>query len=101
MNVNNIEEYFQDHVWISNPPTKDTTIQSFVGNRWPTNYDMDTFFEIINRNYDNFIGFVYKQSNYIYSFASIEDTISKAKKNGIEKVFVALNVYRKTDGKCH
>ena len=63
INVYYIEEYFQDHVWISKPPTKDITIQSFVGNCWLTNYDIDTFFEIININCDNFIGFVYNQAS--------------------------------------
>ena len=93
------EEYFQDHVWISNPPTKDTTIQSFVRNRWLTNYDIDTFFLNFKKNY-NFIFFAYKRSKYIYSFAGLEDKISKANQNGIEKVFVALNAYRKVDGTC-
>ena len=36
----------------------------------------------------------------MYSLAGLEDKIGKAKKNGNEKVFVALNVYRKTDGTC-
>ena len=61
IDVNKIKEHLKDHVWNSkslvlNP--KDTAIQSFVGKCWLTNYDIDVFFEIINKNYDNFISFV-------------------------------------------
>ena len=81
--MNKIEEYLKDHVWISKSPVlnpKDATIQSFIGD-WLTNNDIDAFFEIINKNYDKFIGFVYKPSKHMYSFAGLEDKINKAKKN--------------------
>ncbi len=106
INIHKIEEYLTNNVWNSKQPlasdSKGATIQSFIGDRWLSNYDIDTFFEIVNKNYDDIIGFVYKPSQYIYSFAGANEKVNKAKLNGIpiKKVLVALNVYRTTDGTC-
>jgi len=46
------------------------------------------------KNYHYCIGFVYNPSEYMYSFAGLNDKISKAKVNKVpvNKIFEALNV---------
>ncbi len=59
-----------NNVWNSKQPlvsdSKGATIQIFIGDRWLSNYEIDAVFEIVNKNYDDIIGFVYKPSQYIY-----------------------------------
>lgn len=86
INIDKIEEYLTNNVWNSKQPlvsnSKGATIQSFIGDRWLSNYDIDAFFEIVNKNYDDILSFVYKPSQYIYSFAGVNEKVNKAKSNG-------------------
>ena len=64
--MNKIEEHLKDHVWNSKSPVlnpEDTAIQNFVGKRLLTNYDIDVLFEILYKNYDNFIGLFTNQAS--------------------------------------
>ena len=94
ISMSQINQHFEEKIWTPNPDKQHTSVQSLVGNRWLSNYDIDSIFEIINRKYDNIIGFVCKSSQFMYSFADLREKADKTikKKITITKILVALNI---------
>ena len=83
-----IKRYFEEHIWTSK---QHAPIQSLVGDRWLSNYDIDAIFDLINKKYDNTIAFVCKPSQFMYGLQEkIDETIKN--KTNITKIFIALNV---------
>ena len=58
INIKNIHQYFQSHVWSGNDSC--ASIRYLVGKRWLSDYEIDKVFNVVNEVYDNTIGFVCK-----------------------------------------
>ena len=91
LNLTEITQHFEESVWNS---STSKPIQNLVGDRWLTNFDIDAIFEIINKKYDNVIGFVCKPSEFVYSFAGLQEKVARTMKSetSVARIIVALNI---------
>ena len=106
IDLKEIEEYFKKYVWNLSMqlPIKCANLQNFVRIGWLSNHDIGAFYDIVNDNYNNVIGFVYKPAECIHSYHGLKDKVAEANKNKIqvEKIFITFNVVcPKKGGICH
>ena len=73
INIKNIHQYFQSHVWCGNDSC--ASIRNLVGKRWLSDYEIDKVFNIVNEVYDNTIGFVCKPTHILYSSSGLHEKI--------------------------
>ena len=59
INIKNIHQYFQSHVWCGNDSC--ASIRNLVGKRWLSDYEIDKMFNVVNEVYDNTIGLCVSQ----------------------------------------
>ena len=97
ISMTEIDKYFQK-MWTA---AASSPIQNLVGNRWLTDSDIDSIFQIINKKYHNIVAFVCKPRQCMYSSAGLRDKVTQCNGTCITKIIIALNVGREENGTCY
>ena len=103
INIDNIYQYFQRHVWSGDSKSSSASIRNLVGQRWLSDYEIDDIFRIINQIHDHTIGFVCKPTRIMYSAGGLGEKIERILKKGTKpsRILMALNVGKNADGTCY
>lgn len=78
-------------------------IRNLVGERWLSDYEIDSVFSIINKMHKDTIGFVCKPTRIMYSFSGLREKIQSVVLTGtiVSRIIVVLNVGCYDDGTCY
>ena len=103
VNVDKINQHFEENVWCSTDFNQITPIRNLVGKRWLTDDVIESVFDIINLKHDDMICFVCKPTRIMYSSKRFNDKVRSIRDNGVtvSKVLIALNVGCENTGTCY
>ena len=93
VNIDQINQYFKNHVWSTNSYNPVVSVHNLVCTRWLSDDVIDIVFDINNTMYTDTICFLCKPTRIMYPSAGLNDMCS-IRNNGINisKVIVAVNV---------
>ena len=98
ISVAKIKRYFKAQVWDNS--NGQACGRNFVRERWISDFDMDTLFDITNKQYSDTICFASKPNNHLHAFSQIQTKLETTITNGIKikRILIALHVGSKDNG---